>query len=178
MAILRRLSLLALAASFVVGLTTASASGVPDQQIRAGFLYNFAMFVEWPTTPLGDPLLVGVLGDDVFASALRSIDGRAANGRKIVVRPVDESDDLARTSILYVGHADDRSAAATLARVGKKPVLTVGHSPRFTQVGGIVRLYTDGGKLRFEINTDRSNECALRISSKLLNLAKIVKEPR
>jgi hypothetical protein len=179
MAILRRLAVVALAASFVLGLTDVSANGLTDQQIRAGFLYNFAMFVEWPATPdAAAPLLIGVLGDDSFASALRSIDGRAANGRKIVVRQVDEGDDLARTSILYIGLNDDRSAAATLARVGKAPVLTVGHSPRFTQVGGIVRLYNEGGKLRFEINTNRSSESALRISSKLLSLAKIVKDPR
>ena len=121
---------------------------------------------------------MAVLGDDFFAFALRQINGRLANGRKIAVKNVDESDDLARTSILYIALPDDRAAAAALARVARSPVLTVGESPRFTQIGGIVRLYSEDARLRFEINVSRSQQIDLRISSKLLGLAKIVKEPK
>jgi hypothetical protein len=162
----------------ICGATWASTATPTEVQIRAGFLYNFAMFVEWPAAQAGEPLLVGVLGDDAFAFALRQIDGRQANGRTIVVKNVDEADDLARTSILYIGSADDRSAASALSRVARSPVLTVGASPRFTRIGGIVRLYTEGARLRFEINLSRSQQIDLRISSKLLGLAKIVKEPK
>ena len=179
MAILRSAAPTALAVAITLLGTTASATGLTGAQIRAGFLYNFAMFVEWPPkAALDQPLLIAVLGDDAFAGALRMIHGRKAKGRAIEVRPVDESDDLARAAILYIGLADDRAAAAALARVARAPVLTVGDSPRFAQIGGIIRLYTEDSKLRFEINVGRSQEVDLRISSKLLNLAKIVKPPR
>ena len=134
------------------------------------------VMIEWPAASAGEPLLIGVLGDELFSVALRQLDGRIANGRQIVVKAVDESDDLASSSILYIGLRDDRSAAAALARVARSPVLTVGERARFTQNGGIVRLYTEASRLRFEINLSRSRQIDLRISSKLLGLAKIVKE--
>ena len=158
--------------------TPVSTATPTELQVRAGFLYNFAMFVEWPAGQARDPLVIGVLGDDLFALALRQIHGRQANGRTIVVKSLDGADDLTRTSILYIGSTDDRSATAALSRVTRSPVLTIGPSPRFTQIGGIIRLYREGERLRFEINISRSQESDLRISSKLLGLAKIVKEPQ
>ena len=55
-------------------------------------------------------------------------------------------------------------------------VLTVGESARFTKLGGIIRLYKENEKLRFEINVSRAQLAGLRISSKMLGLAKITKE--
>lgn len=179
MAILKRCMTTACLLLVVSSVNGAAANGLTDAQVRAGFLYNFSMFVEWPAAVMPNgTLLVGVIGDDAFATTLQMIDGRTANGRKIAVRALDESDDLRRTGILYIGVSDDRLAAALLSRVADAPVLTVGATPRFAQMGGVVRFYTDESKLRFEINVARSQQLDLRISSKLLSLAKIVKAPQ
>lgn len=156
-----------------------SSTTLSDAQIRAGFLYNFATFVEWPNARPDDPLVVAVLGDDSLAFGLKqTLYGRKVNGRKITVKAVDEADNLESSSILYIGLTDDRSAAAALARVAQVPVLTVGESARFTQIGGIVRMYREDTKLRFEVNLERSHRVQLRFSSKLLSLGKIIKEAR
>lgn len=179
MAILNRCAAAACLLLVVSSVHGAAANGLTDAQIRAGYLYNFSMFVDWPVTVTANgTLLVGVMGDDAFATTLQMIDGRTANGRKIVVRAFDESDDLRRAGILYIGVSDDRSAAALLTRVASAPVLTVGAAPRFAEMGGVVRFYTDESKLRFEINVTRAQQLDLRISSKLLSLAKIVKAPQ
>lgn len=150
---------------------------LPIAQVKAGFLYNFALFVEWPVPPRSDaPLVIGVLGDEALLPALKQIEGRLANGRPIAVRALDDSDDPAKCAVLYIGSAEDRRAALSLSRVGTAPVLTVGESARFTQIGGIVRLYTDDGRLRFEINVTRSHRAGIRISSKLLGLARVVED--
>ena len=177
MALLRRLPVVVLAL-VALGWRAVLAADLTDAQLRAGYLYNFAQFVEWPQAAPAAPMLVGVIGDEAFAAAaLRLLEGRTAGGRKIVVRALDGSDELERAAMLYIGLDDDRAVATTLARIGRAPVLTVGDSPRFTELGGIVRLYSEGAKLRFEINVNRSQQSDLRISSKLLNLARIVKDP-
>lgn len=176
MAILRGATTAALVLGLhFAGASATSSSALSEAQVRAGFLYNFAVFVEWPAARASQPLIVAVLGDDRFALALKQIDGRLANGRRIVVKPVDEADDLERSSILYLSLADDRLTAAALSRVAGAPVLTVGEGARFMQIGGIVRMYTESSKLRFEINVERSQRVDLKISSKLLGLAKIFK---
>jgi hypothetical protein len=51
----------------------------------------------------------------------------------------------------------------------------VGDTEGFASVGGIVNFKLDGGMVRFQINVEAAKEKNLRISSKLLSLAQIVK---
>ena len=54
------------------------------------------------------------------------------------------------------------------------PVLTVGEADNFTRDGGIISFYAQGTKIRFEINKQVAENAGLRISSRLLRLARIV----
>jgi hypothetical protein len=154
----------------------ASSATVTEAQLKAGFLYNFAQFVEWPTNGTGNELVIGVMGDVNFDGALEQMRGREVNGRKIDVQFVDEQDDVSGCAILFIAAPDDRATASALARVGGSPVLTVGESARFTKLGGIIRLFKESDKLRFEVNVTRAQTAGLRISSKMLGLARITKE--
>jgi hypothetical protein len=55
-------------------------------------------------------------------------------------------------------------------------VLTVGDSARFTKLGGIIRLYKENDRLRFEVNVSRAQSAGLRIRPKMLGLARITRE--
>jgi hypothetical protein len=57
------------------------------------------------------------------------------------------------------------------------PTLTVGDGARFIEQGGIVRFYLDNGTVRFAINRDGAERAGLRISSRLLQLARIEPNP-
>jgi len=179
MAVLRRQVLLVLV--FVLCLpgtwSGANSAALTEAQLKAGFLYNFAQFVEWPTpTVEDDPFVISVMGDVNFDGALEQMQGREVNGRKIAVQFVDEQDDVSGCAILFIAAPDDRATASALARVGGSPVLTVGESARFTKLGGIIRLYKENDRLRFEVNVSRAQSAGLRISSKMLGLARITKE--
>ena len=179
MAVLIRRGLLAFGFAVCVLGTWMGASGaaLTEAQLKAGFLYNFAQFVEWPARRVDeDAFVIGVMGDVNFDGALEQMKGRDVNGRKIDVQFVDEQDDVSGCAILFIAAPDDRATASALARVGSSPVLTVGESARFTKLGGIIRLYKENDKLRFEVNVARAQSAGLRISSKMLGLARITKE--
>ena len=179
MALLRRTVFRALGcALFVLGAWCAALSApLTEAQLKAGFLYNFAAFVEWPLrVPNDGALVIGVIGDANFIDVLEEMKGREVNGRKIAIRLVDEHDDINGCAILFIAAPDDRATVSALARVGTSPVLTVGESPRFTKLGGIIRLYRENEKLRFEINIARAEQARLHISSKLLGLAKVTRD--
>jgi hypothetical protein len=53
-------------------------------------------------------------------------------------------------------------------------VLTVGESDDFIDRGGAAQFFLEGNKVRFAFNTDVTAKKELKISSKLLALAKIV----
>jgi YfiR/HmsC-like len=116
-----------------------------------------------------------LLGNDALAQALRSM-GKLGNGRDVEVRTLNEGESLAQCQVLYFSGISDRAAAATLARVSALPVLRVGEQEHFTQLGGIIRLYPEGSRLRFDVDVSHATAVRLKISSRVLNLARLVKD--
>jgi hypothetical protein len=57
-------------------------------------------------------------------------------------------------------------------------VLTVGTSDQFARSGGMVGLFVEDGRMRFAINPDAAQRSGVRLSSRLLALAKLVKDAR
>jgi hypothetical protein len=156
--------------------TAARASSLTEAQLKAALLFNFASFTEWPEElPPSAPITIGVIGSDSVAAALRALPGQTPGGRDIQVQLVDESQNPRQCQILFISSANQRSIAATLAQVENAPVLTVGESEEFTRLGGIIRIYDDdSGHLRFEIDAGHANRVRLKISSRVLKLARIV----
>ena len=65
---------------------------------------------------------------------------------------------------------------ADWAAIKTLPVLTVSDGKGFSQAGGIIELYVEGGRMRFAINVDAAERSGLRLSSRLLGLAKVVRD--
>ena len=156
-----------------------AAESLIEAQVKAAFLYNFTRFVEWPEqafdTPR-DPLVIGVLGERALAENLRTIAaGRKVNGRRIVVREIENRDDAAAAQVLFVGVAGDAHFGALRDALAERPVLTVGESSAFASAGGAIVLVEHGGKLRFEINVAAAERAQVRVSAELQKLATAVR---
>jgi hypothetical protein len=147
--------------------------------LKALYLHHFATYVDWPDEafPSPDsPLLIGLLGEGPFHGHLREISyTRLIDGRRIVVRRFESSGDVRPCHILFVAKkvtpADERHALEVLAN---HHVLIVGESEGFAERGGAVNFFIESGKLRFEVNLDEVREHRLKVSSKVLRVAKIV----
>lgn len=158
-----------------VAAAAAGQQALTEAQAKAGFLYNCAMFVTWPEGALkGAEIVIGVVGDDAVSTMVKGMHGQTVNGLRIRVAAVGARDDLAQFHILFVA-GDARSAREVLDRIGDAPVLTVGEYGGFARNGGMVRLYTEQSRLRFEINMTRAEGAGLRVSAKMLGLARIVR---
>ena len=152
------------------------AKALSEAQVRAGMVYNFASFTDWPdAAPIGQPLVIGVLGNDAIAKALRTI-GKLPSGRDIDVRIVTQGEGLAECRVLYVSAIADRAVAATLASVDAMSVLTVGEHERFLQLGGIIRVYASGKRLKFEVDVAHAIRVRLKISSRVLDIPRLAKD--
>lgn len=157
------------------GLAASAQQVLSEAQAKAGFLYNCAMFVSWPPSAATRELVIGVIGDDAVAALVRDMQGEKVDGRTLRVAPVRANENLARFHILFIAGEDSASIKAVLDKVGSAPVLTVGEIDDFTADGGAVRLFTDQGRLRFEINMTRVERASLKVSAKMLGLARIVR---
>jgi hypothetical protein len=148
----------------------------PDVAIKAAFLYNFAKFVDWPALPAGARIVVCTVGDDAFAGALiETVRGQSIGGHPIGVSRPRDSGAWRVCHLLFIPDAETRRSAGGLSELKTLPVLTVSDSRGFAEAGGIIELYLEGDKMRFVINMDAADLSGLRISSRLLLLAKVMR---
>ncbi len=151
---------------------------VGEYLIKAAFLYNFAKFVEWPEDAFASsssPIKLCILGDDPFGAAIKSIHGKTIRGRDLVINFISKAKDLEQCHILFVSASEKDKLAQVINQIKDTNILTVGDMAYFSHHGGMIRLFKAGAKIKFEINIDAARTADLKISSKLLNLAKIVK---
>jgi len=152
--------------------------GASAPALRAAFMYNFAKFTEWPANviPRDQPMVFCVTDDAQMAEALEQIlKGRAVGGHTLAVRRVALDNGLRACHLLYASGLDAKRTNELLGTVERLPVLTVGDFERFAQMGGVANFFVEDGKMRFAINIDSAQRAGLRVSSKLLMLARIVR---
>ena len=146
-----------------------------EYEVKAAFLFNFLKFIEWPA-PTGGAIVVGIVGDNRFGDVIEGVvSGKSINGRPISVKRMRSGDNLKACHILFVSLSEKNRTENILGSLGGSSVLTVGESDRFTNAGGIIKFYFEGNRVRFEINTAAAERAQLKISSKLLGLARVVR---
>src|SRR5467141_2606171 len=157
------------------------ASDSSEYLIKAGFIYNFAKLVEWPTSafPQPDsPIVIGIFGEDPFGTVLdRVLAGKKVNGRIFLVKRLKSVADLKECHIVFVSSSEMGHLAEAIHLVKGMPILTIGEIPGFARRGGIINLVLEDNKVHFEVNVEAAKEADLNISSRLLALARIVQEP-
>ncbi len=149
-----------------------------EYQVKAVFLFNFAQFVEWPTTAFAtrtSPLVIGILGEDPFGSYLdETIRGELVSYRLLEVQRYRRVDEIKTCHILFVSESEASHLEAILAALKNRSILVVGDTDDFTQRGGMIRLATAQNKIRLMINVNAAKTGDFTISSKLLRSAELV----
>lgn len=174
-----RAALLACLAAVLLGgpRPPALAQGSSEPAVKAGFVYNFAKFTEWPAT-VGSaqaPTALCLVGGDPLNAVTTLLDGRMLQGRALVVRRNVRSEDLKSCPIVYITDVDERRQADALRAVRGLPVLTIGDAEGFADAGGMIGLVAADDRIQFEVNLEAVQRGGLRIQSQLLSLARGVK---
>ena len=154
-------------------------SEASEYQVKAAFLYNFAKFVEWPPdvpSRKDDPIRICIVGENPFGNYLNeSTEEKTINGRKLVIWELKSVQDAKGCQIVFIGASEKYHLRASLESMKGAPVLTVGDTEGFAQAGGMINFTLEENMVRFEVNVDAAERARLKISSKLLSLAKVVK---
>jgi hypothetical protein len=164
----------AIAAAAAIAGSSRAADAVTPSALKAAFLFNFAKFADWSSVPPSGPIVLCVANDDKVGTALiDSVRGQTLEGRAIEVRRLKSDEPLPSCHVLFVPAADARE---TLTKIGREPsVLTVSDAAGFAQSGGMIELFEEAGRMRFAINVRAAQRLGVRLSSRLLDLAKIVR---
>jgi uncharacterized protein DUF4154 len=161
-----------LVAGLMAALVSPSWGQVDEQTARAAVLVNVAKFVDWTSLgPQANGFVIAVAADEGFAGALTAVTrGARLHERDIRVRRLGAQEDHCACQVLFVS-AQEESRSAALLHVSRIGVLTIGETAAFLREGGIVRVYREDDRLRFQISMKSVEGSGLQISSRLLSLA-------
>lgn len=142
------------------------------------FLLNLARLVEWPNEDKmpEQALNFCFIGDDSFGDTLNNIRDKTVRGWALIIRKHIKFDDIASCHLLFIDASERDNLESILAFTAERPILTVGDVPDFAMQGGIVNLINYQERIVLEINLDAAQRTQLRISSRLLSLARLIEE--
>ena len=134
--------------------------------------------MDWPEDAFADPLapiVIGVVGDDPFGNALpQVVIGKTVQGRDLVIHIYRTGEDLRGAHILFISASERKRLPMILSSLRGTSVLTVADTAGFLDAGGMIQFLNENERVRFAINVDATSRAKLKVSSKLLSLAKMV----
>jgi hypothetical protein len=158
---------------------SAAPTGASEYELKAAFLFNFAKFVEWPawTFERAGGVVFTVLGEDPFGAALERIarDERV-QGRAIIVRRARRVEEVGPCHILFVRRRDGDGLDDLIRSASAPYRLLVGEDSGFAERGGGIGFFFEQRRIRFTINLGATERAGLKVSSKLLKIARVVRD--
>jgi len=152
---------------------------LPEYVVKAGFLFNFAKYVEWPADAFekaDSPISIGIVGADPFGEDLdKALRNKTVKEHGFVIRRYTELSDIKLCHILFIPRTENGRLAEILKKTDSWAVLTVGEDEGFIKGGGVVNILIEKEKPRLEVNPEAADKAHLTINSKLLKVATIVR---
>ncbi len=145
-----------------------------EYQVKAAFIYNFAKFVEWSDESNDHVLTLCILGEGSFYAAIDTIKDKFIRGKRLYVKRVKSIQDLKDCNILFITSSEKHNLSHLIDALDGSNILTVGDTEGFAEQGVIINLYIENNRVRFKVNIEAAKRANLKISSRLLKLAKIV----
>lgn len=168
----------------VLGLALAGAAWVrathaqmqaSEVQVKAAFIYNFALFTTWPADAmLADaPMVLCVATEQPLQAALEKLTGKPVRGHRLEIRKINDGTAAGCHVLVF----DEHASGAVRPDPGV-PVLTVSDSRQGGRGAGgsgpMIALALQDSRVVFDIDAGAARQAGLQISSQLLRLARSV----
>jgi hypothetical protein len=163
--------------ALIVGVAVARGEQAAEYQVKAEFLERFTRFIDWPSGGEGHGnFLIGVIGDNPFNNDyLEQIaKNRRIKGRHVEIRRLTEPAQAEGCQIVFICASERDRLRRILSHTESKPILTIGDTAGFAAAGVLINFYTSGETVRFEMNETAIERSGLKVSSRLLKLARLV----
>lgn len=149
-----------------------------EMQVKAAYIYNFTKFITWNSQANGNgksnQFIIAVAGSDLIADLLDNIAKKQSDNKSIIVKRIRKDfSGVANCDLLFVGAQEQQRLSLILKQVESTNVLTVSDIPEFARQGGMIGFFVKNDKVKIEINLNAANKAGLKISAKLLEVARI-----
>jgi YfiR/HmsC-like len=155
----------------LIGFAPAARSDdLPEYRLKAAFLYNFALFTEWPAD-VGSTLNLCVYGRDPFGEELDTLQGKVVGDRHLAVRRITSIEALSACQIVFIAGPSGDAISRVLSALRGATVLVIADVPGAAKQGVALNMSVVQNKIAFEANLTAARAANVKLSSKLLSLA-------
>ena len=161
-----------LCVSFILCIfSTSSAQSLAEYKIKAGYIYKFLYFANWPEQALkhsDTTIIIGILGKNPFGNEFKPIHGKYIENKKILVKQLSRKTKLSSIvscHILFICESEINDLEEILKLFEDYPVLTVSDFEGFIDKGGMIGFINQKDKVKFEINENALNMVGIKIRS-------------
>jgi hypothetical protein len=149
-------------------------AAVPEYTMKAAYLYNFAQLTDWPVQPgVSDEVFsLCLFGSDEMLQALEPLRRKTIGGQGVRVQRITEASEARQCKVVYVGEGESNRGARLLEALRGLPILTVTDDPQAMRAGAVMLIIPEERRLTFEVNLGQARRSQLKLSSKLLGLAR------
>jgi hypothetical protein len=148
-----------------------------EASVKAAFLLKFPAYIEWPPNVFASadaPFVFGVVGDDEIATELEHLaSGRQVSGHSIVVKRV-QGDNPRGLQVLLVGRGIADRLPAVIRAAQLPGLLVVTENDKGLAAGAAINFVVQDDRVGFEVSPEAAEKNGLRISSRMLAVAKRV----
>ena len=145
-----------------------------EYSIKAGFVYNFARFIQWPDHAFANentPMKVTVFGGPEVFQDFQKMNGAKVGSRKIQLVHGETPEDAQNCHIVFLARTQRDLWPRIQTALKDAPTLTIGEMNGFLEGGGIINLENKQLKIGFQVNLPEAREQGIEIGSRILKLA-------
>lgn len=147
---------------------------LPEQEIKAGLLYNFLKYIDWPPASANAPTInICIYGEDPFEGYLQPLAGRTVNQHEIQIHTLRDIHDIDACQLLFINADEQNHWPALLKILDRKNILTVSDSKDFVAQGGMIAFGRKDDKISVFLNPDALKAAQLHVQDRLLKLVTI-----
>jgi hypothetical protein len=156
---------------------TVFAESLEEYTVKAGYIYKFMLFTEWPDSAFessNSTIVLGIYGPNPFADIFEQVTGRTIQDRQLVVRYLSQTDNvdkLKHCHVLFLSRSLGVAMFDVLEKIEGAPVLTVSDYEGFIDRGGMIEFQSEDQHIYFSINRKAANKVGIRFRSQMLNIA-------
>jgi hypothetical protein len=155
----------------LIGFAPAALSDdLPEYRLKAAFLYNFALFTEWPAD-VGSTLNLCVYGKDPFGEELDALQGKAVGDRRLAIHRTTSIEALSTCQVVFIAGPSGDGISRVLSSLRGATVLIIADVPGAAKQGVALNMSVVNNKITFEANLTAARAANVKLSSKLLSLA-------
>lgn len=148
---------------------------VSEYELKAAYLYNFALFTTWPPEKMvadGSAVVFCVIAQDAQVASISGLQSKKLRDRSILVRPIVSPEDGRGCHVLFIGANGAEVLPKLLEVVRDAGTLTVTDITDFSHKDMVISMAIENGRLAFDVNLLNARRARLTLSSKLLKLAR------